>query len=147
MKIIVSGRNIQLTPAIKQHVVEKLGKLSQHYDFIVDLHVYLSVEKKKSIQDNQRAEVTLHVSGAVLRVSASSSDLYASIDKLAEKVERSLSRHKSKLLHRSINGKHQEDSIRQTQIIEDGHVNENDVDVDELYWIYQDDETLAEAAV
>jgi putative sigma-54 modulation protein len=143
MNIIVSGRNIQLTKAIKDYVVEKLQKLAHHYDFIVDIHVYLSVEKKKSILDSQRAEATIHVTGAVLRVSSSCSDLYASIDKLVEKTDRSLARHKSKLLHRSIHGKHQEDSIRQTQIVEEP-ITDNEIDVDELYWVYQDEESLAE---
>jgi putative sigma-54 modulation protein len=146
MKIIVSGRNIELTKAIKDHVVDKLNKLQHHYDFLVDVHVYLSVEKKKSIAENQRAEATIHVNGAVLRVSSCTGDLYASIDKLVEKIDRSLSKHKTKLLHRNIHGKHLEDSIRQTQIVEEP-VDPNDIDADELYWIYQEEDTLAEAAV
>jgi putative sigma-54 modulation protein len=146
MKIIVSGRNIELTKAIKDHVVDKLKKLEHHYDFLVDVHVYLSVEKKKSIADNQRAEATIHVNGAVLRLSCCTSDLYTSIDQLVGKIDRSLSKHKTKLLHRNIQGKHQEDSIRQTQIVEEP-VDLSEVDNDELYWVYQEEDALAETKV
>jgi putative sigma-54 modulation protein len=148
MRIVVSGRNIQLTKALKDHVVEKARKLEHHYDFVVDMHFYLSVEKKKSIANNQSAEVTIHVSGAVVRVSYSSGDMYTSIDKLIDKMDRSLSRHKTKLLHRTLHGKHEtESNIRQTHIVEDAHTHDpNEVDVDELYWVYQEeDDSLMDA--
>ena len=105
MKIIVSGRNIELTQAIKDHVIGKLDWVSQHFDFIQEVHVFVSVQKNPSIKNRQTAEATVHVNGAIIRAAVSSENLYTSIDQLVEKIDRSLSKHKSKLLHRSKSSK------------------------------------------
>lgn len=112
MKLIVNGRNIELTDAIKAYVAEKIGRLDHHYDFIQEIHVFLSVEKNPRINASQLAEATVVVNRAVLRVEVSSDDLYGSIDKLVDKVERVLSRHKTKLLGRAKSAKGE--SIRKT---------------------------------
>ncbi|MBK8190103.1 MAG: ribosome-associated translation inhibitor RaiA [Vampirovibrionales bacterium] len=98
MKIIVSGRNIDLTRGIKDHVIEKMRRLSEHFDFIQEIHVFLSVEKNPSIKENQKAEATVHVNGAIVRVGAAKSDLYAGIDELLHKIERALRKHKTRLM-------------------------------------------------
>ena len=100
MQIVTNGRNIDLTPAIKDYVQQKLQRLENHYDFIQEIHVILEVEKNPRIAENQLAEATVHVPGHVVRVEAASESLYASIDKLADKIERSLRKHKTKLLNR-----------------------------------------------
>jgi putative sigma-54 modulation protein len=101
MKTIISGRNIQLTDAIKTTVQEKIHKINEHYDFVQEVHVFLSVEKNPRIAQPAKAEATVHVSGATLRIEVSSEDLYASIDLLVDKLDRSLSRYKTKLLGRN----------------------------------------------
>lgn len=101
MKIIVSGRNIELTPAIKQHVTDQFNKLFEHFDFLQEVHVFLSVEKNPSIKDNQLAEATVHINGAIIRVSVATENLYTSIDSLEKKAFRSLRKQKNKLLKRS----------------------------------------------
>lgn len=113
MKIIVSGRNIDLTKAIKDHVSEKFQRLEEHFDFVQEVHCFLSVEKNPSIRDNQVAEATVHVRGAIVRVEVRSDNLYTSIDELVRKVDRSLKKHKTKLLKRN---KHDSsgESIRRT---------------------------------
>lgn len=120
MKILVNGRNIQLTEAIKAHVTEKFSRLEHSYDFLLEIHVFLGVEKNPRIQNNHTAEATVHVRGAILRMESASTDLYASIDVLLDKVDRGLGKHKTKLLHRTKagHGAHGE-SIRK-QYTEDG---------------------------
>lgn len=104
-KIVVNGRNIALTEAIKNYVTEKLQRLDHHFDFIQEVHIFLSVQKNPSIKKNQQAEATVHVSHAVIRVEVSSDDMYGSIDALVDKVDRSLQKHKTKLLHRAKSAK------------------------------------------
>lgn len=116
MKLIVNGRNIELTDAIKDYAAEKVGRLEHHYDFIQEIHVFLAVEKNPRISANQLAEATVVVNRAVLRVEVSSDDLYGSIDKLVDKVERVLTRHKTKLLGRSKSAKGE--SIRKVGVDE-----------------------------
>jgi putative sigma-54 modulation protein len=105
MKLIISGRNIDLTEAIKNHVQEKLHRLQEHYDFVRDVHVYLSVEKNPRAANPHKAECTVQVSGGIFRFEASSENLYASIDLLVDKVDRGLNKYKQKLLMRSKSGR------------------------------------------
>lgn len=104
MRTIVNGRNITLTQSIKDYIEEKLQKLQAHYDFVQEVHVFLSVEKNPRIAEGQKAEATVHVNGGVLRLEAQAEQLYASIDGLVEKADRSLQKYKTKLLHRSKSG-------------------------------------------
>lgn len=101
MKIIVNGRNIELTEAIKTYIHEKFSRLQEHFEFVQEVHVFLAVEKNPRIADSHVAEATIHVQGAVMRVEQASENLYASIDSLLDKVERSLRKHKTKLMQRS----------------------------------------------
>lgn len=110
MQIVTNGRNIELTEAIKDYVHQKVSRLESHYDFLQEVHVILEVEKNPRISNNQLAEATAHVPGAIIRVEAASENLYASIDMLVDKIERSLRKHKTKLLNR--NGKHHNETIR-----------------------------------
>lgn len=147
MKLIVNGRNIELTEAIKAYVAEKVGRLEHHYDFIQEIHVFLSVEKNPRISANQLAEATVVVSRAVLRVEVSSEDLYGSIDKLVDKVDRVLNRHKTKLLHRAKTGRGE--SIRRTGV-EDTIPGPDDATSDEfdmegVYLTYEEDEAAEES--
>lgn len=111
MQIVTNGRNLELTESIKDYVQQKVSRLENHFDFIQEVHVILEIEKNPRIAENQLAEATVHVPGAIIRVEAASENLYASIDKLVDKIERSLQKHKTKLLNRSGKSKNH-DTIR-----------------------------------
>lgn len=91
MQLSISGHHIDLTDALNDYVTSKLTKLVKHNDSITNTHVILSVEKLV-----QKAEATLHVSGADLFAEAESEDMYAAIDGLAGKLDRQLIKHKEK---------------------------------------------------
>ncbi len=95
MQLSISGHHLDVSDALKSYVEEKLQKLERHYDHITNAHVILSVEK---IQ--QRAEATLHISGAELFADANCEDMYAAIDKLTDKLDRQILKHKEKLQDR-----------------------------------------------
>ena len=97
MKIITNGRNIELTDAIKDYVSEKLVRIANHYVIVNEVHIILGVEKNPRIHDKHLAEATVHVPGAVMRLEVASENLYASIDVLIDKIDRSLRKHKTKL--------------------------------------------------
>ena len=150
MRIIVSGRNLELTQAIKDHTAEKFKRLEDHYDFLKEVHVFLSVHKNPSIKDAQMAEVTLHVIGAVLRVEVANSDLYASIDELVRKSDRSLRKHKTKLLKR-VKGSSRDESIRRSgfaeAVNEEAGIEHDDMEEGEsIYLTYMDDKEATAAA-
>lgn len=95
MQLSISGHHVDVTDALKNYTEDKLAKLERHFDNITNVHVVLSVEKVK-----QRAEATMHVSGAELFADADSDDMYAAIDALADKLDRQLLKHKEKLVSR-----------------------------------------------
>lgn len=93
MKFIIVGRNIEVTPALKSAVEEKIGKLDKYFAPETEVHVTLSVER-----DRQKIEVTIPVKGSIIRSEQVSSDMYVSIDLVEEIIERQLKKYKSKLL-------------------------------------------------
>ena len=75
MNLQISGHHIEVTPALREYVENKLDPVVRHFDRVTGVSVVLSVEKLK-----QKAEVTLHVPGKDLHVEESNDDLYAAID-------------------------------------------------------------------
>ena len=91
MQINISGHHVEVTPALRQYVLNKLDRLQRHFDQITKTEVTLIVEKLI-----QKAEATIHVSGADLFANAESEDMYAAIDLLVDKLDRQLIKHKEK---------------------------------------------------
>jgi len=96
MQLSISGHHVDITDALRAYATEKVGKLERHFDQITNVHVVLSVENKV----NQRAEATMHVSGAELFADAENEDMYAAIDLMSDKLDRQLLKHKEKLIDR-----------------------------------------------
>lgn len=95
MQLNISGHHLEVTDALKSYVEEKLQKLERHYDHITNAHVILTVEKL-----HQRAEATVHISGAEVFADADCDDMYAAIDKLTDKLDRQILKHKEKTQNR-----------------------------------------------
>ena len=91
MNLNVTGHHLDVTPAIRQYLNAKLGRVVRHFDHVIDAHVILSVVKLK-----QKAEVTLHVRGKDIHCQSEDNDLYAAIDLLADKLDRQVLKYKSK---------------------------------------------------
>ena len=90
MNFIISGRNIDITPGLRQAVEQKLGKLEKYFTPETDIIVTLSVEKER-----QKIEVTIPVKGNIIRSEQESSDMYVSIDLVEEIIERQLRKYKT----------------------------------------------------
>jgi len=97
MEIAIRGKNIELTPALKDYIEDKIGRLEKYFESIISVDVTLTVEKNRSIERTQRAEVTMHVNGSVIRAEESSVSMYSSVDIVVEKLERQLKKYKSKI--------------------------------------------------
>jgi len=95
MQLNIDGHHLDVTDALRSYVTDKLQKLERHYDHITTAHVVLSVEKLQ-----QKAEATIHISGAELFADAQCDDLYAAIDKLTDKLDRQILKHKEKAVDR-----------------------------------------------
>jgi putative sigma-54 modulation protein len=97
MKLVIHGRNIEITDAIRDYVEQKILKAVSHFKHLTnEVDVHLSVARNPRISSKQSAEVTLYVEGAVVRAEESSENLYASIDLVADKISRQLRKFKEK---------------------------------------------------
>ncbi len=96
MNLNVSGHHLEITPALRDYVQEKLGRVTRHFDHVIDAHVVLSVDKLR-----QKAEVTLHVRGKDIHCACEEQDLYAAIDLLVDKLDRQVLKYKGKRQERS----------------------------------------------
>ena len=92
MQINISGHHVEVTQAMKDYVQSKVEKLERHFDNITNVQVTLTVEKLV-----QKAEATLHASGAELHANADDDNMYAAIDGLTDKLDRQLLKHKEKM--------------------------------------------------
>lgn len=97
MKLVIQGKNIEITDAIRDYVNQKVEKAVSHFESLTtEVDVNLSVARNPRINPKQTAEVTIYANGTVIRSEESSEDLYASIDLVADKIARRLRKYKEK---------------------------------------------------
>lgn len=99
MEIQITGRNdrngnkLEVTPAIRQFIQEKFGKLTAHFKNITNIHVILNISQ--GFQHEAEAHVDLSKGNLV--ATATSKDMYESIDLLVHKIDRQIVKHKEEL--------------------------------------------------
>lgn len=92
MKISVTGKNIDVTDSLRDTVIRKIGKLDKYFNPDVEVQATLSVQKTHHI-----IEVTIPFNGVILRGEESTDDMYTSIDKVVDKLERQIIKHRTRL--------------------------------------------------
>lgn len=93
MRYIISGKNIDVTAALKEAVEDKLGKLERFFTPDTEAQITLSVEKERHI-----IEITIPVKGSIIRAEEEDSNMYAAIDNVVDIIERQVNKHKKKLI-------------------------------------------------
>lgn len=98
MQLNITGHHVDITDSLQNYVATKFERLERHFDNVTNVHVILTVEKQR-----QKAEATIHISGADVFADAENADMYTSIDALVDKLDRQIKKHKEKLQdhHRS----------------------------------------------
>ncbi len=91
MNLTISGHHLEITPALRDYVTQKLDRVSRHFDRVIDVKVFMSVDKLI-----QKAEINIHVPGKEIFAESSDEDLYAAIDSLIDKVDRQVIKYKTK---------------------------------------------------
>ena len=92
MQLTITGHHIEVTPALRAYVTEKMQRLVRHFDKVLSVDVILKVDKL-----NQIAEATVNAGGRTLFANDTAEDMYAAIDGLIDKLDRQVKRHKEKL--------------------------------------------------
>ena len=106
-QIFVKGKNIEVSEPLRDYVEKKLSKLEGHLDKITAINVELSTEQRKGTNSRQVVQVTMSLNGQIIRAEETSPDMYAAVDLVLEKLQRSLERYKSRL--------YRKDDIRKTR--------------------------------
>ncbi|MEG1285239.1 MAG: ribosome-associated translation inhibitor RaiA [Romboutsia sp.] len=125
MKIIISGKQMELTDAIKSAIEEKIGRLE--YYIHPETEVKVTVRAKKA---RQTVEVTIvPISGPIIRAEDSEESLYAAIDVVYDKLNRQLRRYKNRLQDKYQSNKsiRFNDGIENVDTIEDDDFNESEI--------------------
>ena len=95
MRYTITGRNIEVTPGLRDAVQDKLGKLEKYFSSDTEVIVTLSVQREL-----QKIEVTIPVKGSIIRAEEASTDMYVSIDLVEEIIERQIKKYRKKLIDR-----------------------------------------------
>ena len=97
MNLTISGHHLEVSPAIREYVKNKLERVTRRFDNVIDITVILSVDTLPEKEKRQKAEINLNISGKTIHVESVSQDLYAAIDVLIDKLDRTLLKHKGKV--------------------------------------------------
>ena len=101
MNVIVNGRHLEVTPALRSYAEEKMRKFERYLSNITEATVTLAVEKYR-----HKTEVLLKANGMMIQAEGITGDIYSSIDEVVEKLEKQVKKHKEKLIsHRKGEGK------------------------------------------
>ncbi len=93
MNLHITGHHVQVTPAIRDYVSGKMERVTKHFDHVIDVNVIMSVAKLR-----QKVEATVHVRGRDIFCESTEEDMYAAIDSLVDKLDRTVIKHKEKNL-------------------------------------------------
>ncbi len=97
MDVIFAGKNhVEITPALREYVNERLRKVEKHFDHLRSAEVFQSRQRNWQI-----IEVTLHADGLIIRAKQRAKDVYASIDAVIDKLDRQITHYKERLIDRS----------------------------------------------
>lgn len=93
MNLNLTGHHLEITPPIREYVANKLQRITNHFDYVIDVNVIMSVVKL-----NQKAEASVHMRGKDIFCESTNVDMYAAIDGLVDKLDRAIVKHKEKNL-------------------------------------------------
>ncbi|MFC0211097.1 ribosome hibernation-promoting factor, HPF/YfiA family [Paenibacillus chartarius] len=97
MNISIRGQHMEVTEALREYVEKKLSRLERYFETPPSSAGYVTLNVVKGMQT---VEVTIPFPGMVLRAEERSSDMYASIDLVVDKLERQIRKNKTKVNRR-----------------------------------------------
>jgi putative sigma-54 modulation protein len=91
MQLKLTGHHVEITDSMRAYVEKRLERVKRHFDQVIDVSFVMSVDKLQ-----HKAEATVHVSGSSIHADAIDTNMYAAIDLLVDKLDRSVVKHKEK---------------------------------------------------
>lgn len=100
MNIVVTGANVEVAEALRTYLARKLERLSRHFNHLQEAKVVLREERRRPVGRARVVEVTVWGDGVVLRGEEATQDPYASVDRIVEKLEKQIAKHRDRLIHK-----------------------------------------------
>jgi len=113
MKFIVSGKNFEVTEALKDKITKKLSKLDKFFRKETEAQVTLSVERNRHIM-----EVTITFDGIVMRAEVENDDMYSCVDKVIDILEGQIRKYKTKLEKKLREGAFKPENFDNTETVD-----------------------------
>jgi putative sigma-54 modulation protein len=105
MKFNIHGKKIDVTDSIKSYIEEKIGRLDKYFENPDEITATVLIKLRGK---DQVVEVTINANKFILRGEESHKDLYASIDKVSDKIERQIRKNKTRLNKQNYDSKYKE---------------------------------------
>jgi len=96
MLISLTGKQLEVTDALKTYAEGKLAKLGRYFQRIDSVEMVASQQRSWFV-----VEVTLLANGYLLRAEERADDVYRCVDRVVDKLEQQLKKYKTKLILRS----------------------------------------------
>lgn len=101
MQVIIKGKNLDITPAMRRYTEKKVSKLGKFFDDNLEIVIEVAFDVQRS---QEMVEITAHVNGLLLRAEGRTDDMYASVDAAVDKLERQVRKYKTRLQKRFHSG-------------------------------------------
>ena len=99
MKFNIHGKKIDVTESIKSYIEEKIGRLDKYFENPDEITATALIKLRGK---DQVVEITINANKFILRGEESHKDLYASIDKVSDKIERQIRKNKTRLKKKTV---------------------------------------------
>jgi len=123
MNLIIKGKNTEITDSIESYIRKKMEKLNKYFEQIMEATATVNTEKSRKI-----FEVTLQAKRAIIRAEEESDNIYNSVDRVVEKLERQIIKYKEKLYNKSLN---EQDKIKEDGLSLENEKRENSASYEE----------------
>ncbi|MDD2486156.1 MAG: ribosome-associated translation inhibitor RaiA [bacterium] len=97
MQIVIKGRNMEMTSALREYAERKVRPLERHFGNIMEVQVIMSINKNPSVERNQDVELSALVNGVFMGVEEHDNDMYRAIDKAVDKLSRQVNKYKERI--------------------------------------------------
>jgi putative sigma-54 modulation protein len=97
MEMQITGKNLEILPAIRSYIIRKLGKIDRYLPNILSFDVVATEESTRSPDQRFIVQATVNNKGTLLRAEERGQDLYTATDKVAEVLSRQIEHYKGKL--------------------------------------------------
>ncbi|MCS7259572.1 MAG: ribosome-associated translation inhibitor RaiA [Anaerolineae bacterium] len=98
--VVLKSRNMEIPEALRTYIEKRASKLDRYLPDITEVRIDLSVQKTRSSQDRQVAQITVRSNGVILRAEERADEMSVAIDAVLEKMYRQIARYKGKRLNR-----------------------------------------------